>query len=264
MYCLVLQINAYLHVTGQNRLRQRTYTVHNHVRYGYRFAPIVKHPAESRQAGAALSRLPAGRLVGWLACWLMGRLLLCQLPCVVGGMPVCACAAGAMRSFSCLIFERMPPLPLLEAGPCLLLPLRCLAARLFVCFNPLSPFPLLFLSLAPPRHRDRKPRVRWAHFHDVQPAEDMAGVMPGWDEIGLAPEPSHPGMAAVYAREWLAGCWQRLAATVCAPGTGMRGPPCVKRSVGNETAAEVGNAVVVWKGGQARGLGWRDWTRGPG
>lgn len=26
------QINSYLHVTGQNRLRQRTYSVHNHVK----------------------------------------------------------------------------------------------------------------------------------------------------------------------------------------------------------------------------------------
>lgn len=44
----LFQINCYLHVNGQNRLRQRTYTVHNHVRYGFRFQNIVKHPAESR------------------------------------------------------------------------------------------------------------------------------------------------------------------------------------------------------------------------
>lgn len=45
---IVVLINCYLHVNGQNRLRQRTYTVHNHVRYGFRFQNIVKHPAESR------------------------------------------------------------------------------------------------------------------------------------------------------------------------------------------------------------------------
>lgn len=45
---IVVVINGYLHMNGQNRLRQRTYTVHNHVRYGYRFQNIVKHPAESR------------------------------------------------------------------------------------------------------------------------------------------------------------------------------------------------------------------------
>lgn len=44
-------MNAYLHVTGQNRLRQRTYTVHNHVKYGCRFKNIVKHPADSRWVG---------------------------------------------------------------------------------------------------------------------------------------------------------------------------------------------------------------------
>ncbi|KAL4447568.1 hypothetical protein ABPG75_004787 [Micractinium tetrahymenae] len=45
---IVVVINSYLHVNGQNRLRQRTYTVHNHVRFGFRFQNIVKHPAESR------------------------------------------------------------------------------------------------------------------------------------------------------------------------------------------------------------------------
>ncbi|PSC68160.1 E set domain-containing [Micractinium conductrix] len=45
---IVVVINSYLHVNGQNCLRQRTYTVHNHVRYGCRFQPIVKHPADSR------------------------------------------------------------------------------------------------------------------------------------------------------------------------------------------------------------------------
>jgi hypothetical protein len=29
---IVVVINSYLHVTGQNRLRQRTYSVHNHVK----------------------------------------------------------------------------------------------------------------------------------------------------------------------------------------------------------------------------------------
>lgn len=42
------QINSYLHLNGQNRLRQRTYSVGHHVRYGYRFLPIVRHPSQSR------------------------------------------------------------------------------------------------------------------------------------------------------------------------------------------------------------------------
>ncbi|EFN59959.1 hypothetical protein CHLNCDRAFT_133057 [Chlorella variabilis] len=90
---IVVVINAYLHVNGQNRLRQRTYTVHNHVRYGYHFQNIVKHPAE-----------------------------------------------------------------------------------------------------------DRKPRVRWAHFHDIQPVEDLRDEMMAREDIGLAPVPSQPNLAAVYAR----------------------------------------------------------------
>lgn len=37
---LAPQINSYLHVTGQNRLRQRTYSVHNHVKC-VRFAGLI-------------------------------------------------------------------------------------------------------------------------------------------------------------------------------------------------------------------------------
>ena len=43
-----LQINGYLGLNGQNRMRQRTYLVGHHVRYGYRFQPIVRHPSQSR------------------------------------------------------------------------------------------------------------------------------------------------------------------------------------------------------------------------
>ena len=43
-----LQVNGYLGLNGQNRMRQRTYLVGHHVRYGYRFQPIVRHPSQSR------------------------------------------------------------------------------------------------------------------------------------------------------------------------------------------------------------------------
>jgi hypothetical protein len=43
-----LQINAYMNSNSQNRLRQRTYSVMNHVKYGYRFMAIVRHPSQSR------------------------------------------------------------------------------------------------------------------------------------------------------------------------------------------------------------------------
>eukprot|EP00887_Chlorella_sp_A99_P001604 scaffold8.g1604.t1 len=45
---VVVVINGYMLVNSQNRLRQRTYRVGSHVRFGYRFAPIVKHPQQSR------------------------------------------------------------------------------------------------------------------------------------------------------------------------------------------------------------------------
>lgn len=43
-----LQINAYMNFTSQNRLRQRTYAVDHHLRYGFVFKPMVKHPGMSR------------------------------------------------------------------------------------------------------------------------------------------------------------------------------------------------------------------------
>lgn len=45
---IVVVINGYMLVNSQNRLRQRTYRIGSHVRFGYRFAPIVKHPHLSR------------------------------------------------------------------------------------------------------------------------------------------------------------------------------------------------------------------------
>ena len=44
---IVVVINAYKFTNGQNMLRQRTYNIRNHVKYGYRFMPIVKHPMMS-------------------------------------------------------------------------------------------------------------------------------------------------------------------------------------------------------------------------
>lgn len=45
---IIVVVNGYMLVNSQNRLRQRTYHVGTHVRFGYRFAPIVKHPQQSR------------------------------------------------------------------------------------------------------------------------------------------------------------------------------------------------------------------------
>ncbi|KAL4443440.1 hypothetical protein ABPG75_011177 [Micractinium tetrahymenae] len=45
---IVVVLQGYLHQTGTNRMRQRTFRVGSHVRYGFRFAPAVKHPAECR------------------------------------------------------------------------------------------------------------------------------------------------------------------------------------------------------------------------
>lgn len=44
---IVVVINAYKFTNGQNMLRQRTYNIRNHVKYGYRFTPMVKHPLRS-------------------------------------------------------------------------------------------------------------------------------------------------------------------------------------------------------------------------
>ena len=45
------QVTGYVLVHSQNRVRQRTYVVGHHVRPGFRFVPIVKHPAQTRWAG---------------------------------------------------------------------------------------------------------------------------------------------------------------------------------------------------------------------
>jgi len=45
---IVVVINAYMHVNSQNRLRQRTYRVDHHVKYGCVFTPIVRHPMLSK------------------------------------------------------------------------------------------------------------------------------------------------------------------------------------------------------------------------
>jgi hypothetical protein len=44
--CVV--VNGYMNYDNSNVLRQRTYTVDHHVKYGYGFVPIVRHPALSR------------------------------------------------------------------------------------------------------------------------------------------------------------------------------------------------------------------------
>jgi hypothetical protein len=62
-------MNSYLHVNGQNRLRQRTYTVHHHVKYGYRFQNVVKHPSDSRWGSGS------GGWVCGVQCSLMGVLI---------------------------------------------------------------------------------------------------------------------------------------------------------------------------------------------
>lgn len=45
---IVVVINAYMHVNSQNRLRQRTYRIDHHVKYGCVFTPIVRHPMLSK------------------------------------------------------------------------------------------------------------------------------------------------------------------------------------------------------------------------
>lgn len=42
-------MNAHLHaLVGESRLRQRTYNMSHHLKYGHAFVPIIKHPAFSR------------------------------------------------------------------------------------------------------------------------------------------------------------------------------------------------------------------------
>ena len=45
---ITVVINAYKFTNGNNMLRQRTYRVGNHVRYGWGFVPMVKHPLMSQ------------------------------------------------------------------------------------------------------------------------------------------------------------------------------------------------------------------------
>jgi hypothetical protein len=45
---ITVVINAYKFQNGNNMLRQRTYRVGSHVKYGYGFVPMVKHPSLSR------------------------------------------------------------------------------------------------------------------------------------------------------------------------------------------------------------------------
>ena len=51
--------------------------------------------------------------------------------------------------------------------------------------------------------RDRKPRVRWAHFHDIQAlSADQEGQLPSREHIGLAAAASQPAaLQALYASE---------------------------------------------------------------
>lgn len=44
---VVVVINAYMNVNTHNILRQRTYSVGNHLRYGFKFSNIIRHPALS-------------------------------------------------------------------------------------------------------------------------------------------------------------------------------------------------------------------------
>ena len=44
---IVVVVNAYMYANSQNRLRQRTYRVDHHVRYGHVFEHIVRHPTLS-------------------------------------------------------------------------------------------------------------------------------------------------------------------------------------------------------------------------
>ena len=174
-----VQINAYLHVNGQNRLRQRTYTVDHHVRYGYDFQPIIRHPADSRCAG--------GRWWG-AGCGALG-----------GGGALMAVRAGA---------DGAAPAPLAPS------PAVCRA---------LPPPPHLFMrpstsavvSACPsPPRRDRKPRVRWAHFHDIVavPEPVLAATMPSRDDLGLPPagggaaaDAAASKLHSLFEREWVCG-----------------------------------------------------------
>jgi len=45
---IVVVLNAYMNVNTHNILRQRTYTVRSHVKYGYGFSPMVRHPELAR------------------------------------------------------------------------------------------------------------------------------------------------------------------------------------------------------------------------
>lgn len=45
---IVIVLNAYMNVNTHNILRQRTYTVSSHVKYGYGFSPMVRHPDLAR------------------------------------------------------------------------------------------------------------------------------------------------------------------------------------------------------------------------
>ena len=45
---ITVVINAYKFLNGNNMLRQRTYRVGSHVKYGWGFVPMVKHPSMSR------------------------------------------------------------------------------------------------------------------------------------------------------------------------------------------------------------------------
>lgn len=51
--------------------------------------------------------------------------------------------------------------------------------------------------------RDRKPRVRWAHFHDIETLspEEGGGALPPREDVGMMPLPAGPsppgGLAAI-------------------------------------------------------------------
>jgi hypothetical protein len=47
---IVVVLQCYLYQTSTNRMRQRTYRVGSHVRYGFNFAACVRPPADSRDA----------------------------------------------------------------------------------------------------------------------------------------------------------------------------------------------------------------------
>ena len=44
---IVVQIIGYIHLRNQNIMRQRTYNIARHLKWGYKFDPMVKHPAKS-------------------------------------------------------------------------------------------------------------------------------------------------------------------------------------------------------------------------